>query len=332
MIAEGLLETQHLEKWIVGHPEVIDPDLKVVTTQFDRWISDRGASQERPDVLALSSSGELVVLELKRDTDRRIHLQAITYGALAAGFTKDSLAAAHAAWLGKRGHEVTPDQAMAALTDHVESDWDAELLTLPRLAIVAEAFPSLVLTTVQWLSAVAPDLSIECHEYHVFKDADGSLAVNFQRLFPVDNLEDRQLRPSAETSAAAVADKIVTNRRRTKSVRLLAEAGDVIPEGAQLELILQSRVKPDVVQAVESWMADESTRRQVTWTNDPIKPLRWGAAEDPAAQWTPSALRNEIFRQAGVEEAGFSAADAWAYEGETLARIALKLAQFASTE
>lgn len=102
MTDEGLLETVHLEAWITAHPEVIDTSLKIVTTQFNRWISDSDSAQERPDLLALSTSGELVVIELKRGGDRRVHLQAITYGALAAGFTRESLAEAHLP-----GNEVT---------------------------------------------------------------------------------------------------------------------------------------------------------------------------------------------------------------------------------
>lgn len=57
----------------------------VVTTQFSTWASETDTARERPDVLALSTSGELVVIELKRGSDRNVHLQAITYGALVAG-------------------------------------------------------------------------------------------------------------------------------------------------------------------------------------------------------------------------------------------------------
>lgn len=85
MVEEGLTETAHLESWIKTHLDVIDDGLMVVTTQFSTWASETDTARERPDVLALSTSGELVFIELKRGSDRNVHLQAITYGALVAG-------------------------------------------------------------------------------------------------------------------------------------------------------------------------------------------------------------------------------------------------------
>src|SRR5664280_2949312 len=147
MTDEKLTETQHLEGWVTDHPEVIDDTLMIVCTQFSSWQSGLAKASERPDVLALSSSGELVVIELKRDTDRRIHLQAITYGALVAGFTKEVLADAHANWLAQTNREhITQAEALERLEAHVESDWPDTLLGLPRLVLVAEDFPGQVLT------------------------------------------------------------------------------------------------------------------------------------------------------------------------------------------
>jgi hypothetical protein len=128
MVNAGLDEVTHLEAWIKAHPEVIDDSLMVVTAQFSSWASQTDSARERPDVLALSSSGELAVIELKRDGDRRIHLQAITYGALVAGFTKEILAEAHAAWPAKEHNQsVTAEAALDRLTRHVESDWSEDL-------------------------------------------------------------------------------------------------------------------------------------------------------------------------------------------------------------
>lgn len=320
MHSEGLLETEHLERWIIKHPEVIDPGLMVVTTQFGRWASAQDSARERPDVLALSDSGELVVMELKRGADRQVHLQAITYGALVAGFTKDVLAQAHAEWVTRQtGEAITKDEALKRLSDHVEADWSESLFTQPRLVLVAEDFPGQVLTTVQWLASIAPDLTLECHEYHLFKDGAGGLCVNFQRLFPVEDLEDRTLRPSAE---AAVREQIVTNKRRAKSVTVIHELA-LIPPGSTITLELETLVKPEVVATVYEWLNEDRRRRDVRWVDDPSRPLTWAAADDAMQRWTPSALRNEIFKRAG-QQGAFSAADAWCYQGENLYGLASK--------
>ena len=316
MAAEGLTETAHLESWLKTHPEVIDDALMVVTTQFGSWASETGSAHERPDILALSSSGELVVIELKRDADRRVHLQALTYGALVAGFTKEKLSEAHARWLSEGGSaKVTPAEALERLEQHVESEWSEELFQLPRLVLVAQEFPAQVLTTVQWLAAVAPDLTVECHEYQLFRQPSG-LVASFQRLFPVDDLEDRRLRPIVATE---VREQLTTNRRRAKSVTIIYE-NEKIAAGESLTLQLEGQVKPDSVARVRAWLDADPLRKRVTWSPDPHRPLVW--AVQPDQRWTPSALCTEIFAGAGLADPSFSAADAWHCNGDSLYQIA----------
>ena len=321
----GLEETKHLEQWIVKHPEVIDEGLKIVATQYNRWASsDGGAAREALDVLALSSSGQTVVMELKRGKDRKVHLQAITYGALVAGFDRQMLAEAHAQWLNKGGSSITSEQALEELTEHLESGWDDDILKLPKLILVAEEFPDQVLTTVQWLtSTVADGLEIECHEYRLFSEGSGAL-VSFQKLFPVENLDGRRLLPVAAVDTGEVRERIATRERRAKSVKVIAEHQG-IPDGASLNLDLNTLVKPEVVAAVDAWLEADPVRRQVTWVNDPTRPLRWAAAEDPNATWSPTSLRDAIFEAAAVGRGSFSAADAWCYQGENLYGVAQSL-------
>ncbi|RPE77872.1 MULTISPECIES: hypothetical protein [unclassified Frondihabitans] len=315
MTAEGLSETDSLEAWIKKHPEVIDETLMVVTTQFNSWESGSDVARERPDVLALATSGELVVIELKRDRDRRIHLQAITYGALVAGFTKEILADAHAEWLRKEsGRTVTAAEALQILEDHVEPEWSEDLFQLPRLVLVAERFPAQVLTTVQWLSAIAPNMTIECHEYQLF-NRDGDILASFQKLYPVDDLESRRLRPMMTANTTVVRDQLTTNTRRAKSVTIIDEF-QLIPDGSSMTFSLEGLVRTESVQKVEAWLAEDAERSSVSWASHPVRPLRW--ALEPGKTWTPSSLRDEIFKRAGLPKVSFSAADAWQYEGTSL--------------
>ncbi|HEY8788945.1 MAG TPA: hypothetical protein VIM10_07430 [Actinopolymorphaceae bacterium] len=85
----GLKEVQDLQKWVIAHPEVLGDNVLVVTGEFNQWASGSGATaKERLDVLGLDASGRPVVVELKRGSDPRIHVQAITYAALLAGSAK----------------------------------------------------------------------------------------------------------------------------------------------------------------------------------------------------------------------------------------------------
>ncbi len=311
------LEVTHLESWIKAHPELIDPSLMVVTTQFAEWESATGIARERPDVLALSSSGELVVIELKREGDRNVHLQAITYGALAASFSRTDLARAHARWeLSEHGVSIAVEEAEQRLLNHVEGQWVDSFNEIPRLVIVAESFPAQVLTTVQWLDVIAPELVIECHEYTLFHDTVGTL-VSFSRIFPVEGLEDRVLRPAIRDAKQVVNE----NRKSPRSAQIIHDH-QLIPPGSKITLEMAGHSVGEVVETVTNWLNAAPERLDVSWFDHPSKPLRWGAADDPDITWTPSALRNEIYARAGAPMPNYSAADAWSYEGQSLYDLA----------
>lgn len=322
MTVRRLTEAGHLERWIIEHPEVLGDDLMVVSSQFQSWESEVDSARDRLDILALSSSGESVVIELKRDGDRNVHLQALTYAALVSGFTRESLAQAHATWLTRRGEgEVTFEEARRRLEDHVDGEWTDEVLALPRVLLVAESFPAQVITTVQWLANVTTALVVEAHEYHLFQRGD-DVVVAFQRLFPVAEVKDRVLRPSSVIERAGVSEQIVQNQRRARSTVIISESG-TISEGEPVTLDLAGLVRPAVVEQVEKWMAADPVRSRVSWTNDSIRPLRWqGSADEEVEAWSPTRLRNEIFSRAGVESGTFSAADAWCLGVRSLYNVA----------
>lgn len=316
-----LREVGDLEQWLIESPEMIDPGLKIVASQFSRWQSESASASERPDLLALSDSGELVVIELKRGSDRLIHLQALTYAAMSSSFTRVDLARAHAKWLSNSGGEpVSIEDSLSQLSAHVDGEWTDELLTVPRIILVAEDFSGQVITTVQWMATVAPNVGIECHEYHVFDDGEGDKYVSFQRLYPVDDLSDRTLKPSI-AAAESVSHAISENKRGAKSVSIIHDEG-LIPVDSRIDLSLESMVSPEIAKVVENWLDEDSSRRDVRWRTHRSRPLVWAEHDDPNLGWSPTKLRDEIFRRAGAPQRGFFAGDSWKFEGKSLYEIA----------
>lgn len=325
--AQGWTEPRHLERWLTEHIDVLDETLMIITTQFARWESDSESAKERLDILALSSSGELVVVELKRGSDPRVHLQALTYAALVSGFTLGVLAEAHATWLSNRaGTPVAPSTAEALLKEHVADEWDDTLLSLPRIMLVAENFPGQVITTLQWLSTAAPQLNFEAHQYTAF-DRGSEVDIAFQQLWPVEDMTSRILRPGTmAASSEAIRERLTEKTRRARSVAIIHDAQG-IPNGARIDLELSGMVRPEFADAVNAWLDEDAQRRDVRWVSHATKPLTWAGAEDPDQGWTPSALRNELFLRAGVSAPSFSAADAWSYNGLSFYLLAERLVE-----
>lgn len=326
----GILEATHLEKWIVDHPEVLGDGVMIVTTQYDKWSSGSGElARERLDVLGLDSSGQLVVVELKREKDSRIHLQAITYAALVAGFSKETLAEAHAEYLNRTaGANISIPDASERLEEHVDGTWDATLLTVPKIILLAEDFSAQTYTTVKWLSDLTPNLIIEMHIVNAFLLPDGESqqsCVVFRRLYPQVDPSARVLTPGlAATAADLIATKIAENKRRTRSTYRLFDA-EAIPDGAQIQLNLRAWIGQDTASAVDGWVAADPTRGLATWVRDRERPLLWAAAQPGESSQTPTSLAKRIVLKAtGQVVDSIAGADVWYYKGQSLATLAKK--------
>jgi RecB family endonuclease NucS len=147
----GIFEASHLERWVVAHPEVLGDNVRIVTTQYGKWSSGSGdLAKERLDILGLDSSGQLVVVELKRGIDPNVHMQAITHAALVAGFSKPTLDADYVDYLNRRvesdqigpqpatarnvGHRNTPTTRMMVAASIAGASDARRTLTTPSLA------------------------------------------------------------------------------------------------------------------------------------------------------------------------------------------------------
>lgn len=327
--ALGIMETAHLEQWIVAHPEVLGGDVLIVATQYDRWSSlDGVTAKERLDVLGLDTSGQLVVVELKRGSDARIHLQAITYASLVAGFDKETLSQAHAEYLTRsspNGVVVSSLEAAEKLQSHVGEGWDLEsdVLTRPRIVLIAEEFTAQTYTTVKWLTDLAPSLSIELRTVNAFRIADHSApCIVFRRLFPVDDPSDRVLTPGL-SRADPIGAKIAERTRRARSTHVLYEH-DSIPAGSTLELNLAGTVNASIAAQVEGWIQQDAARGQAEWTRNRHRPLRWRASSDETDRdWTPTGLAVNIIREAtGKTFDALPGGDVWFYDGSNLIELA----------
>ena len=312
----GIRERQDLQEWVISHPEVLGSDVLVVTAEFDRWESDSGGSaKERLDVLGLDASGRLVVVELKRDSDPRIHLQAITYAALVSGFTEETLAAVHAEFLSRRGSQTSQSDALMRLRDHVEGDIDADVLAVPRIVLLAGNHPAQVVTSADWLARQG--LDIELREIKAFRFND-DIAVTFDQIYPVPGVESMLLSPARKQAKEAVhkADK---QSRSASAVRVIVD-GKLLDDGTPLVLQSTTEVTSDVRDLVNEWIAEDPARGRATWVNDVSAPIRW---EADGATWKPTPLVRHILTQAAGIDRSVRGTSWWITEdGEELPLVA----------
>ena len=291
LIEAGIKERNDLQEWVIANPQVLGNDVLIVTAEFDRWASDDGSiARERLDLLGLDSSGRLVVVELKRDGDPRIHLQAITYAALVSGFDEETLAGVYAEFLTKRGNPTTHDEALALLRDHVEGEIEADILAVPRIVLLAGHYPSQVVTSADWLTRQG--LDVQLREVKAFKFGD-SIAVTFDQLFPVPGVESLLLSPARRQAIEAVR-KADRQARSASAVRLIVER-DLLPDHTKLRLQPTTEVTPDIRRLIDDWVREAPERGRAEWINDMAKPILW---EADGGRWKPTSLVRHILKEA----------------------------------
>src|ERR1700748_770975 len=93
----GLLERQNIQKALRTHIAAITPNVKtmVLAEEFGDWV---GANR-RIDLLCLDDQAHLVVVELKRDNDGQMELQALRYAAMISTMRFEQAVTAHRKYL-----------------------------------------------------------------------------------------------------------------------------------------------------------------------------------------------------------------------------------------
>ncbi len=169
LASAGLKERQDLQRWITEHPELIAPDLLLITAEFDRWEIREHKVADRLDALFLDTAGAPVVAELKRDKAAdTVELQALKYAAYCSQLTLDELAEEYA---GTR--DLSLDEARQHLVDHAPGLENGGPRSV-KIRLVAGSFGPAVTSVVLWLREYGIDIG--CIEVGARRVADANKA------------------------------------------------------------------------------------------------------------------------------------------------------------
>ena len=168
----GLKEVDHLQKHLAANIDALEEGLLILDPEFTGL-----ASGKRVDLLAVDRDAKLVVIELKRDDDAHMDLQALRYAAQVSHMTFREAAAL----LGGRG-EPDPDAALLAHFNWEDLD-EAAFNPAVRVLLVASDFGSELTTAVLWLTT-AHDLDIRCIRLQPH-NLEGRTLLNIEQVLPL---------------------------------------------------------------------------------------------------------------------------------------------------
>lgn len=267
----GLKERQHLQEWVIAHPAVLGPDVKIVAFEFGSWTGHGGDKEkDRLDVLALDGEGRLIVVELKRDkAPDTVEMQALKYAALVSRFTRDDLDKVHARYLSKQaGAPVTVEAAAAELDSW--ADITEEALRRPSIILMASEFPLPVTATVVFLHQQL-GLDVRLLSFQAYQTANDVL-VTVSQHYPPPGIEEFVLSPEV-SEAQKVKSTKQNKQREITTVAKLIEA-ELLSPGERLEFRAPSQ---DLMTQLADYLDAVPGRRTATWQDDAATPLLWDA-------------------------------------------------------
>ena len=174
---QNIRERFDIQEWVEKTPDILGEDLLIIAKEYVL------PSGKRLDLLAVDKSGNLVVIELKRDdSGEDTEWQAIKYTSYISGFSTEEIFSVYAEYLGTNDDDAH---------DKIESFIDEELDTLnknQRIILVSKEYNPEVLSAVLWLRDYEIDIS--CIRLTPFIDEHKYLFIKPEILIPLPEAKD----------------------------------------------------------------------------------------------------------------------------------------------
>lgn len=219
----GFRERENLQEWIAAAPEALGEDLLIIQKEFSGFEG----TQERLDLLAIDTSGRLVIIENKLDdSGRDVIWQALKYAAYCSTLKTAQIIDIYMRHIGQG----TREEAIERISDFlVESDSE-DLVLNPagsqRIMLVAARFRREVTATALWL--LGKGVNISCFQVAPYQTGK-ELFLDVSQIIPTPETENYMIQlaeKSASDDQAAGAEAARYKRRRAYWEVLLAEAGE----------------------------------------------------------------------------------------------------------
>ncbi len=181
--SHGLRERGDLQRLLREQPEIIAPDVLIISEEFGDWEDSR----RRIDLLGIDRDANLVVIELKRTEDGgHMELQAIRYAAMVSKMTFEKVVEVYNRHLVERGRDDDPRQRILDFLQWDSPDED-QFAQDVRIVLASAEFSRELTSAVMWLNEKG--LDIRC--VRLSPQTDGNrVFVDVQQVLPLPEASD----------------------------------------------------------------------------------------------------------------------------------------------
>jgi len=201
----GLKERNDIQEWIANNPGILEysQDLLIIQKEFDGFAD----TDRRLDLLALDASGNLVIIENKRDdTGKDVVWQAINYASFCSTLKQEDVIEIYAKYLAKYKLEGSAEQDIADFFGNENIKYPADD---QKIISVAREFRKEVLSTAQWLNTKGIETTCIKLTPHVY---NGEVFLDVDRILPQEEMKDYTLK-----LAEKAQDSIQQSRNKSRA-------------------------------------------------------------------------------------------------------------------
>ena len=227
-ISEGIKERVGLQKYLLNRIDIISPDLFVITEEFSEWED----SNRRIDILCIDRNANLVVIEIKRDSDGgHMELQSVRYASMVSSLKFETLVDIYKQYLVKNGRVSDAEQSLDSILNFLgwDSPQEDNFANDTRVILVSEDFSKEITTSVLWLNE--RDIDITCIRISPYKFND-MLVLEVQQVIPLPEAQEYQIQIKEKLSEKRQQSKIISLEEQLKSKEgIVRELYDKLKEG-----------------------------------------------------------------------------------------------------
>ncbi|MEH7082783.1 hypothetical protein V7139_08615 [Neobacillus drentensis] len=186
-----LKERQHIEEWIRKSPDVLGEDLLIIAHEYDKFEVN-----ERLDLLAVDKEGNIVIIEVKRDsTGSSVDFQALKYASYCARISPTDILEIYEDYVRVHAPSTNAtDELMEFLEIESEEDLNNILNNSQRIIIVGKEIDKRILSVCTWLYENSID--VKCVTIKPYKLGE-QLIVDTNQIIPPYKLEDYYINKKA---------------------------------------------------------------------------------------------------------------------------------------
>lgn len=207
----GFKERDHLQEWLANEPMIFGEQLLIIQKEFDGF-SD---TNERLDLLALDTDGNLVIIENKLDdSGKDVTWQALKYASYCSSLAKEEIREIFQGYLNNYG---TDEIAENSLRDFYKKEYDDIILnkgTSQRIILVAAKFRKEVTSTVLWLMNFK--LRVQCFKVTPYQK-DSDLFLDIEQIIPVKDAQDYVIKMAEKAQDDSITEVKQKNNDQIRS-------------------------------------------------------------------------------------------------------------------